>query len=126
VAGLDRAKALDPAGDARPEVQDARRAAGEALSKPPAPAPSSMLEPEPAPKSSMFAVQSAQAPKPQPKFNAKPAPTEFMNSEPANTDASPKESVKPEPPAPVPQKKRLPTGSKNGIDSNDFPLDQKK
>jgi len=46
VEGLDEAKKLDPAGDKRPDVQEARQAAEKARA---APAPSSQLTPEPVP-----------------------------------------------------------------------------
>jgi DNA-directed RNA polymerase specialized sigma24 family protein len=126
LAGLDRAKRLDPAGDARPEVQEARRIAGKALEPPPA--PSSLLEPTPtttlAPKSSAPELSSSERPKPKPKtnFNAKPVPTEFMNSDPSNPKPAPQ---KPEQKAPE-KKTTLPMGSKAGSNSIDFPVEQKK
>lgn len=39
VDGLDRARSLDPAGDAAPEIQEARRVAGAVLAPAPAPSP---------------------------------------------------------------------------------------
>ena len=67
VEGLDEARRLDPAGDARPDVQQARQAAGRALTAPPdqapvpsavpttaPPNPSSNLSPTPSPIDSAF------------------------------------------------------------------------
>jgi DNA-directed RNA polymerase specialized sigma24 family protein len=69
VDGLDEARRLDPSGDARPDVQQARQAAGKALnapsptpsalptiptSAPPSPGPSSNLTPAPSPIDSAF------------------------------------------------------------------------
>ena len=102
VDGLDEARRLDPAGDTRPEVQQARQAADKALNAqppptmpsvvpttaPPNPAPSSNLAPSPSPIDSAFSEtmrKTAPAPK-----AAKPQSTEST------------ESFSPTPPAPVP------------------------
>lgn len=104
VDGLDEARRLDPAGDARPEVQQARDAAANALKVQPAPsalptgvpsalpmtpppqeAPSSDLSPSPTPSP----VDSA------PRFNQKAKPT----APPSKSDSFDSKST---PPAPVP------------------------
>jgi DNA-directed RNA polymerase specialized sigma24 family protein len=100
VDGLDEARRLDPAGDARPDVQQARQAAGKALSAPPdrapvpsavpttaPPNPSSNLAPTPSPIDSAFTKtmrkeepskakpQSTEPSSPSPESTAAPVPT---------------------------------------------------
>ncbi|MET0792658.1 MAG: sigma-70 family RNA polymerase sigma factor [Polyangiaceae bacterium] len=63
--GLDRARALDPTGDAAAEVVNARRAAAARLTPPPAPLPSSSSSVTPAPTASArpnrrFAIEGSQ------------------------------------------------------------------
>jgi DNA-directed RNA polymerase specialized sigma24 family protein len=97
VDGLDEARRLDPAGDARPEVQQAREAAGKALSTPPElspvpsavpttapPNPSSNLFPTPSPIDSAF-TKTLRKEDPSPK--AKPQSTESFAPTPVPTTA---------------------------------------
>jgi len=103
VDGLDEARRLDPAGDARPEVQQARDAAANALKLQPAPspvpsalpntpppAPSSDLSPSPSPTDSA------------PRFNMKMKQT----APPSKSDSFDSLST---PPAPVPTPTPKPT-----------------
>jgi len=66
--GLDRAKALDPAGDSEPSVLESRRVAAERLAPPkvapPAPEPSSIAPPLPSPTSTSAKPRPATPPRP--------------------------------------------------------------
>jgi DNA-directed RNA polymerase specialized sigma24 family protein len=93
VDGLDEAKRLDPAGDARPEVKQARQAADSATKAPPAPSSLAPLPttapPESAPDSTV-APPSKLAPTPMPSGSGMPvAPprTKPQSTEPAPTAA---------------------------------------
>jgi DNA-directed RNA polymerase specialized sigma24 family protein len=113
--GLDQARRLDPAGDARPDVQSARRAAAKALSTPPlvpddvAPppvpstpppspestAPLQKTAPKPMPAPSLEGTVPRPAPTPAPPQNAKPT------SQPSKANAFPPDGKT----APQPQRK---------------------
>ncbi len=138
VDGLDEARRLDPAGDARPDVQQARQAAGKALSPPlppdlaPVPSavpttappnPSSNLSPTPSPIDSAFTKtmrkedpspkakpQSTEAFTPTPPPSAAPVPTPLPDSK---TELAPS---KMQAPVAKPQGKK-PTPTKAGADS---------
>ena len=138
VDGLDEARRLDPAGDARPDVQQARQAAGKALSTPlppdlaPVPSavpttappnPSSNLSPTPSPIDSAFTKtmrkedpspkakpQSTEALPPTPPPSAAPMPTPSPDSK---TELAPS---KMQAPVGKPQGKK-PAGTKPGSDS---------
>lgn len=73
---LDAAKVLDPAGDARPELQQMRREAGAALRKVPKTAPS--VAPQPAPTAS-------EVPAPAPSELEEPVPTDHTKEAPLST-----------------------------------------
>ncbi|MBX3217202.1 MAG: sigma-70 family RNA polymerase sigma factor [Labilithrix sp.] len=92
---LDAARSLDPAGDARPEVQKARENANRALTLPPAPT-SESVKPAPAPTTSS-------APPPSPS-GLRPAPT--------STAPAPKPTLAP-PPSPTPTPTPAPTAPKS-------------
>ena len=137
VDGLDEARRLDPAGDARPDVQQARQAAGKALSPSPLPPdlapvpsalpttappnPSSNLSPTPSPIDSAFTKtmrkedpspkpQSTEVVSPTPPPSAAPVPTPSPDSK---TDLVPS---KMQAPVGKPQGKK-PAGTKPGSDS---------
>lgn len=84
IEGLDEAKRLDPAGDARPEVKRAREDAEKALTLPP-PAPSSSV-PEPAPTTS--AIPKA-VPKTFDTASPAPAPPPVEKPQPKTQKATP-------------------------------------
>ncbi|MDB4935577.1 MAG: hypothetical protein JWP87_2549 [Labilithrix sp.] len=120
VDGLDEARRLDPAGDARPDVQQAREAAGKALNAPPAPSalpttappnpgPSSDLAPPPSPIDSAFRQTDRKAKAPE-KAPVKPQSTESLTPSPSPSPA----------PAPVPTALTPPEPSKS-----DGPMQQK-
>jgi len=128
VEGLDEARRLDPAGDARPEVQQARQAAGKALSAPPDPAPvpsavpttappspgpSSDLAPTPSPIDSAFKETMRKA-DPSPK--AKPQSTEAFTPVPVPTPTPSFAPSKMQAPVTKPQGKK-PAPSKATSDS---------
>jgi len=109
VEGLDEARRLDPAGDARPEVQQARQAAGKALSTPPdlAPVPSALpttAPPSPGPSSNLTSpspidsafLKTMRKEEPSPK--AKPQSTESFTAWPVPTP-SPSSAPTPAPPS---------------------------
>ena len=122
VEGLDEARRLDPAGDARPDVQQARQAAGRALSTPlsppdlaPVPSampttappnPSSNLSPTPSPIDSAF-TKTMRKEEPSPK--AKPQSTESFTPTPPvpTTVPTPSPDSKSEP---APSKMQAPVG----------------
>lgn len=88
--GLDDAKKLDPAGDSKPEVQNARQAAGEALktqtNAPPLPtATDSITLPPPVPSSSATPT----APQKRNQKMVKPQSTETVSSPPPPSKPSP-------------------------------------
>jgi DNA-directed RNA polymerase specialized sigma24 family protein len=106
VEGLDEARRLDPAGDARPEVQQARDAAANALKLQPAPSPSALpttSPPNPAPSSDLSPTPPPPTPSPvdsAPRFMQKAKPT----APPSKSDSfdSPGPDSLSTPPAPVP------------------------
>ncbi len=141
VDGLDEARRLDPAGDTRPDVQQARQAAGKALSTPPdlaplpsavpttaPPNPSSNLSPTPSPIDSAFTKTMRKADPPK----AKPESTEFTPTPPApapvptpSPDAKSQQAPsKMQAPLGKPQVKK-PSATKGGSDSfgSDFGSD---
>ena len=100
VDGLDEARRLDPAGDARPEVQQARDAAANALKLEPAP---------PAPTTAPAPPAPTAAPSAQPTSNLTPAPAPFDSAQKFDQKAKPQAPSKSDsfdslatPPAPVP------------------------
>ena len=124
VVGLDEARRLDPAGDARPDVQQARQAAGKALSLPPdqvtpmpapsavpttaPPSPSSNLSPTPSPIDSAF-TKTLRKDEPS---KAKPQSTEFSTPSPESTAAP---VPTPSPPTQLaPSKMQAPVGKPQG------------
>ncbi len=85
--GLDRARAIDPKGDAAPDVQEARAAAGRALAPPPpapapVPAPSALQPIDSAPPAKMLAPPPTAKPAPRvpPKGAQKKATPDFKGS----------------------------------------------
>ncbi len=102
--GLDRAKVLDPEGDAKPNVQEARAAAARALAPPPTPTPDQAPMPVPSGSvpqsidsmpSKMLApppTAKAPAPKPNPKYTS----SDFAQNNTLPALPAP-ESAKPEP-----------------------------
>ena len=112
VDGLDEAKRLDPAGDARPEVQRARQAAGDPV-KSPVPVPTTSLlpsttpPPAPAPSGSSMPLMKMKAPEPKGEatsdFNFTPAPdptptpTQTAPAKPQQEPQAPKKSAAPPP-----------------------------
>jgi len=88
VDGLDEARRLDPAGDARPDVQQAREAAANALKLQPAPSPSATPSLAPAPTTT--------PPTPAPSSDLSPTPT------PSPVDSAPPLNMKMKGPAPKP------------------------
>jgi RNA polymerase sigma factor (sigma-70 family) len=105
---LDQAKSLDPSGDAAPEVQEARRAAGEALR--PAPLPSSAPSDAPAPTLSAPPVFTAPPVQSAPPVQKSRPPAPKGKSEPPPSNVAPKGDPKTAP--------RVPS-KKNGVDSLD-------
>jgi RNA polymerase sigma factor (sigma-70 family) len=105
VDGLDEARAIDPAGDAAPDVQSLRAAAAEALAPPrprlPPTDPTAPLAPPPAPTTS-----AAPAPKPGPRV----APTAAPQPLPPPISA-PARSATPKPTAPRSTEPSRPSGS---------------
>jgi RNA polymerase sigma factor (sigma-70 family) len=86
--GLDRARALDPRGDARPEIVDARRAAAAHLATPPS--PSALPVPSATPIPTALTAPSAtpvQAPAPAPKPTPKKALSFGSVAKPSGTSA---------------------------------------
>jgi DNA-directed RNA polymerase specialized sigma24 family protein len=92
--GLDEARRLDPAGEARPEVRKARQAAEQMLQAPPAPsalpttappelAPSSNVAPTPSPIDSAFDKVMRKTGPAKPQAPAKPQSTESFTPTPA-------------------------------------------
>ena len=99
IDGLDEARRLDPAGDSRPDVQQARKAADDALKATPSPSPSDSPSPSPAP--------TTQPPSPAPSSSFSPMPDESAPMQ--QQKAAPKAPTKPQstelsptPPAPTP------------------------
>jgi hypothetical protein len=88
VDGLDEARRLDPAGDARPEVKQARDAAANALKLQPAPSPSAL------PTGFPSALPTTTPPNPAPSSNLSPSPT------PSPDDSAPRLNQKRGPTAP--------------------------
>ncbi len=107
--GLDEAKKLDPAGDDRPDVQDARRAAAKALEPAPAPTPSAsssaiVLPPDDVKKSDsdFFTPPPPSAAKPQPRVVPTSAPKPNPKgsfAKPSGTDAFGSTGTPPAPPS---------------------------
>jgi DNA-directed RNA polymerase specialized sigma24 family protein len=106
VDGLDEARRLDPAGDARPEVQQARDAAANALKLQPAPLPSAVpsalpttTPPSPAPSSDLAPAPAPSPVDSAPRFDQKTKPS----APPSKSDSfgSPSPDSFPTPPAPV-------------------------
>jgi RNA polymerase sigma factor (sigma-70 family) len=96
---LDQARLLDPSGDANADVQQARRAAGEALRPFPAPSIAPSETPTPAPTLSappVFSSEKARPPAPKPTSEA-PRPTNLV---PKPTNLAPKSNPKAPPQAP--------------------------
>lgn len=108
---LDAAKRLDAAGDARPEVRQARENANKALSLPPAPTPTPTVDenltPPPAPTSSAAPTPSF-APWSEPSDTKKPVPNKTA---PVPTSA---------PPVPTPMPKGKPTAPTKPSSTDDF------
>ncbi len=110
VDGLDQARRLDPAGDARPEVQQARDAAANALK----------LQPAPSPSASPSAIPSAlpTISPPAPSSNVSPTPAPFDSAAPLMQQQKVKPTAPSKsdsfdsmstPPAPVPTPSPKPT-----------------
>jgi RNA polymerase sigma factor (sigma-70 family) len=103
VDGLDEARRLDPAGDARPEVQQARDAAANALKL--EPAPTSPLAPPPP-------VPPMPAPSAQPSTNLTPPPAPIDSAQRFDQKTKPQAPSKSESfesPGPVPTAALVPT-----------------
>jgi RNA polymerase sigma factor (sigma-70 family) len=100
IDGLDEARRLDPAGDARPDVQQARDAASNALKQQPAPSPSATPVP-------------TTAPPPSPSSDLSPAPS------PSPLDSAAPSNMKMKGPAPKAVQK--PTSKLDSFDSSPTP-----
>ena len=114
VDGLDEARRLDPAGDARPDVQQARDAAANALKLQPAPSPSATPAPTTAPPSPSPSSDLSPSPSPSPLDSAAPLNMKMKGPAPLNMNMN----VKTKEPAPKPQK---PTSKLDSFDSFSTP-----
>jgi RNA polymerase sigma factor (sigma-70 family) len=92
IDGLDEARRLDPAGDARPEVKQARDAAANALKLQPAPSPSAL------PTGLPSALPTTPPPNPAPSSDLSPSPT--PSPSPSPDDSAPRLNQKKGPTAP--------------------------